>query len=131
MSSFSTITGLNASTISRPPSFATPNTAEAKPQASAPIVVTTNYQPEKKKSHWFLKTIAAIAVIGGGMVAARNYIPQLKKVATEAAPTTGNKDKALYYLAKGADEIQKFVVDAYQKVKGWFDHTTKKPPTTT
>ena len=127
-SSFSTITGLNPSTISRQPTYTAPAASEAKPQASTPIVVTTDYKHENQNSHWFLKTIAAAAVIAGGLVAGRKYIPQLKDISTEAMPTTGTKDKVLYYVAKAGDEIEKFAVDMYNKVKGLFDRSQKTPP---
>ncbi len=127
-SNFSTITGLNAANISRQPTYTATSTVDAKPQASTPIVVNTDYKPEKKSSHWFLKTLAAAVVIAGGLVAGRKYIPQLKEVSTEALPTTGFKDKALYCLAKAGEEIEKFAVGAYEKVKGLFVSNKTTPP---
>lgn len=121
---FSTIAPLSASTISRAPSFVKEGAAETKaePKAEQPVASSSIYDDgtKKKKSHWFLKTIVSLAVIAGGLAAAKNYVPQLKNLDTTVkfADVKGYKDKALYLVAKGGEKVIEYWNSGYNWVKG-------------
>lgn len=70
---FSTITPMTQATISKAPAFSV-NTAPAaaeQPAASSPM--DGAYGQPKKKSHWFIKTLAAVVVVGAALGLGRKY----------------------------------------------------------
>lgn len=134
---FSTIAPLSASTISRAPSFVKEGNAQvnAESKASQPVASSSIYDDgsQKKKSHWFMKTIVALGVIAGGLVLAKQHLPQIKNFDSSGkfADMKGFKDKAFYAVSKGGEEIIKYWNLGFAKVKGMFSkaEATAKPET--
>lgn len=133
---FSTIGQMNTSTISKPPAFSTAAPEVSQPQmpAASTRINTpdSDYEPEKKKSHWLLKTIGAAVVIVGGLAAARKWCPGVKEIILEKELAKDAKfgDKCKYYLAKAGQYITDKAKLAYESVVGIFDKS-KKPKTET
>lgn len=105
------ITQVSPSTISRPPKFQLP--ADTKPAASSPI---NNEPTQKKKNHWFAKTIGAVVVIAAALGLSRAYVPALKKVDI-AADAAGIGKNVMKYLAIAGEFINSNVMKAVDFVK--------------
>ena len=120
---FTTIGPLSASTISKPPSFVKEGAkTAAEPKAEQPVASSSIYDDgkEKKNSHWFLKTVVALAVIAGGLAAAKKYVPQVRDfVAPEKfSDVKGYKDKALYLISKGGEKVIELATKTWDAIKG-------------
>lgn len=134
---FSTISQMDLTTVSKLPAFST-NTSAQKPPAAAPndmssqqplasSRINNNYEPEPKKSHWFLKTLGAIIVIGGALVAARKSSASIKEIdlTKELSKEAKLADKAKFYTAKAGEWIIVKAKAAKEWVVGIFDKTKK------
>ena len=115
---FSTITPMSQSTISRVPTYSNQASAQV---ASTPI---ESEQP-KKNNHWFLKTLAALAVVTTAVALLRGKVDVFKNfdVNSKLADNAGLKDKAMFYgkkaIAVAGDFVNKYAGLAVEKVKGW------------
>lgn len=117
-SSFSTITPLNTSTISKMPAYASNNQPQAQqPAASNPLDA---YSAPKKKSHWFLKTIATLAVLTAAVGLGRKFLPNVFDSAATVAKDANIFKKGLEYtklgIAKAGDFVNKYAEMAYKWV---------------
>lgn len=93
-----------------------------------------------KEKHGFLrflgKIVLTVAVISGGAVAARKFIPKLKKENFDISKGLDEKakfgDKAKFYLAKFADWIEGGFKGIFSKTKneGGDNAPPKEPPAT-
>lgn len=120
---FSTIRPMDPSTISRMPAY-TAN--PATPAASSPIGSET----KKKKSHWFLKTLAAVAVVAGGAALLRGKVDMFKNFDVKAAlPSTATfVDKAKHYAMKSVAVAGDFLISKTTTAYNWVKNlVTKKP----
>lgn len=116
---FSTIRPMGPATISRAPSYST--TTNNAPAASSPM--DANAAP-KKKSHWFLKTLTAVAVVAAAVGLGRKYLPAVFDSAATIAKDAKWHEKALGYAKKyigvAGDYVNTYASKAvdYAK-KGW------------
>ena len=96
------IVPLSQETISKPPKY-TQQTSQ-QPTASTPI---TGEEAKKKSSHWFLKTIGAIVVVGAALGLGRKFVPALKNIDLSTAATSGAKwyETGLRYVAQAGEYI--------------------------
>lgn len=120
---FSTIRPMEQSTISRMPAYtANPVT----PAASSPI----GSEPKKKNSHWFLKTLAAVAVIAGGAALLRGKVDVFKNFDVKAAlPSTATfVDKAKHYAMKAVAVTGDFLISKGTAVCNWVKGLIPKKP---
>ena len=133
---FSTIRPMDPATVSRAPSFTTTNNA---PAASSPI---DNGSAPKKKSHWFLKTIAAVVVVAAALGLGRKYLPTVFDSAATIASDAKWYQKAIGYTKKYLGVAGDFVINCTGKVvdyakQGWefiankFKGGATTPPATT
>ena len=115
---FSTITPMSQSTISKMPTYSTQTSAQV---ASTPI----DSQQPKKNNHWFLKTLAAVAVLTAAVGLLRGKVDMFKNfdVAGKLAEDANLKDKAVFYgkkaIAVAGDFVNKYANLALETVKGW------------
>lgn len=116
---FSTITPMSQATISKKPAYSNQSTAHV---ASTPI---DSEQP-KKSNHWFLKTLATVAVLTAAVGLLRGKVDMFKNfdVTSKLADNANLKDKAMYYgkkaIAVAGDFVNKYASLALETVKGWF-----------
>lgn len=114
---FSTITPMSQSTISKMPTYSN----QVAQVASTPI----DSQEPKKNNHWFLKTLAAVAVITAGVGLLRGKVDMFKNfdVAGKLADNASLKEKAVFYskkaVAVAGDFVNKYANLAVETVKGW------------
>ena len=107
---FSTITPMSQATISKKPAY----TNSAQPAASSPI----SEQP-KKKSHWFLKTLVAAAVVLGTAAALRGKVDMFKNFDKGSTLAEGAKflDKMKHHGKKAVAVVGDFVNE--NALKAW------------
>lgn len=134
---FSTIRPMDPATISRVPSYST--TTNNAPAASSPMDAGT---APKKKSQWFLKTIATVAVVAAAVGLGRKYLPAVFDPAITIAKDAKWHQKAIGYAKKyigvAGQYINEYAGKAVDYVKkGWnfvankFKGGATTPPTTT
>lgn len=116
---FSTIRPMDPATISRAPSYST--TTNNAPAASSPM--DTGAAP-KKKSHWFLKTLAAVAVVAAAVGLGRKYLPAVFDSTATIAKDAKWHEKALGYAKKyigvAGDKVIEYASKAVDYAKqGW------------
>ena len=115
---FSTITPMSQSTISKKPTYSNQASAQV---ASTPI----DSGKQKKNNHWFLKTLAAVAVITAGVGLLRGKVDMFKNfdVTSKLAENANLKEKAVLYGKKAVsvagDFVNKYAHLAVETVKGW------------
>ena len=113
--SFSTLTPMSQATISKAPTY-------SKTQAQTPIA-STSIEPKesKKSSHWFLKTLATVAVLTAGVALLRGKVDVFKNFDKTLPLADGAKflDKAKYYGQKAIAVVGDFVIDNAQKAFAW------------
>ena len=80
------IVPLSPETISKPPKYTNANAQQ--PAASTPM---NTEEPAKKKSHWFLKTIGAIVVVGAALGLGRKFVPALRDINLSQVADEGAK----------------------------------------
>ncbi len=109
------IVPLSQETISRPPKYTQANTQQ-QPTASTPM---TTDETAPKSSHWFLKTIGAIVVIGAALGLGRKYVPALKNINLSQAADEGAKwyQKGLRYVAQAGEYINNKAVTSWNWIK--------------
>ena len=128
---FSTIRPMDPATISRVPSYTTDNA----PAASSPI---DNSAAPKKKSHWFLKTLAAVVVVAAALGLGRKHLPKVFDSAVTIADNAKWHEKAIAYtkkyLGKAGDFVNNFVKQGWEfianKFKGGATTHSATTPTT-
>lgn len=96
------IVPLSQETISKPPKYTQQNAQQ--PAASTSI---NGEEPKKKNSHWFLKTVGAVVVIGAALGLGRKYLPALKNIDLSQAANQGAKwyETGLRYVAQAGEYI--------------------------
>ncbi len=125
--SFSTITPMNPATISRKPTYAV--NSQPQPAASTPIDAPAG-QPAKKKSHWFLKTLAAVVVLAAAVGLGRKYLPNTFDPAAKLAGTENFMQKGLYYtklgIAKAGEFVNTYTSKAWNATKNFVTNLFSK-----
>ena len=121
---FSTIRPMDPATISRAPSYTTNNA----PAASSPI---DNGSAPKKKSHWFLKTIATVVVVAAALGLGRKYLPTVFDSAATIASDAKWYQKAIGYTKKylgvAGDFVNNFVKQGWEFIANKFKGGAKTP----
>lgn len=121
---FSTITPLSTSTISKKPAFSVNN---QQPAASSPVN-TFEAEPKKKNNHWFLKTLATVAVVAAAVGLGRKYLPEIFNPAATLNGTENLLQKGLHYakvyIGKAGECVNSTVSAGINFVRNLF---TKKP----
>ena len=124
MSDFSMITPLNTATISRSPSYSKGPQVQAAPDALASTPVDAyGYPQQKKKSHWFLKTLAAVVVLGTTAAILRKKVDVFKNFDLAGAKLADNAsltDKAKFYGTKAVSYVGEKVNKGVDYVMGLF-----------
>lgn len=132
-SEFSRIMPLNTATISKTPAYA--NNAQVQPQTAAQPAASSPMDaygyPQKKKSHWFLKTLAAVVVLGGTAAVLRKKVDVFKNfdLASPLKEGANFTEKAKYYGTKAVAYVGEQInkgVDAFLKL---FKSTKEKGST--
>lgn len=111
---FSTIGQMSQATISQKPTYSTDTTGQ---QPAASTAMDSQGHPKPKKSHWFIKTLATIVVLGAAVGLGRKYgIPKFDPKAA-LAEGAGTMDKVKHssqkYLAVAGDFINSNVGKAW------------------
>ena len=113
--SFSTLGPMNPATISKMPTY-------TKAAAQAPVA-STSLEPKdaKKNSHWFLKTLATVAVLTAGVALLRSKVDVFKNFDKALPLADGAKflDKAKHYGLKAVAVAGDFVIDNANKAIAW------------
>lgn len=124
---FSTIRPMDPATVSRAPSFTTTNNT---PVASSPI---DNGSAPKKKSHWFLKTIATVAVVAAALGLGSKYLPSVFNSKATIASDAKWYQKAIGYTKKylgvAGDFVNNFVKQGWEFIANKFKGGAKTPTT--
>ena len=124
---FSTIRPMDPATVSRAPSFTTTNNT---PVASSPI---DNGSAPKKKSHWFLKTIATVAVVAAALGLGSKYLPSVFNSKATIASDAKWYQKAIGYTKKylgvAGDFVNNFVKQGWEFIGNKFKGGAKTPTT--
>lgn len=127
--SFSTITPMNPATISKKPTYAVNN--QPQPAASTPMDAPAG-QPDKKKSHWFLKTLATVVVLAAAVGLGRKYLPDTFNPAAKLSGNEGFMQKGLHYaklgIAKAGEFVNTYTGKAYNATKNFFTNLFAKKP---
>ena len=137
MSDFSVITPLNTATISRSPSYSKGPQVQAAPDALASTPVDAyGYPQQKKKSHWFLKTLAAVAVLGTTAAILRKKVDVFKnfdlagaKLADKASLTEKAKfygTKVVSYVGEKVNQGVDYVVRLFKGLGEGAEKTAEK-----
>lgn len=126
--SFSTITPMTQATVSQKPTYSINN---QQPAASTPMDAPYGQQPaKKKKSHWFLKTLATVVVLAAATGLGRKYLPKTFDPAAKLAGTENIFQKGLHYVKLGVAKTGEFVNTnvgkAYDATKNFFSKLFKK-----
>ena len=109
------IVPLSQETISKQPKYTTQSSAQ-QPTASTPM---NGEETKKKKSHWFLKTVGAVVVVGAALGLGRKYLPALKNIDLSQAAAQGAKwyETGLRYVAQAGEYINTKAVAGLNWIK--------------
>lgn len=109
------IVPMSQETISKRPKY---STSEPQQPVASTTVSTQDTGAKKKKSHWFLKTLATVAVVAAAVGLGRKYIPALSKIDL-SVPATGAKftEKAVRFVAQAGETVNNYASQALNYLK--------------
>lgn len=127
---FSTITALNPATITKAPTYTkTPKSQPTQTVASSPM--DAYGYPQKKNNHWFLKSLAAVVVLGGAAAILRKNVDVFKNfdLTGKLAEDAKIVDKAKFYGTKAVAYVGEQINKGIDTLINWVTHRKDKVDT--
>lgn len=117
---FATITPMSTATISKKPAYSVDT--QQQPAASSPM---DNGSQVPKKSHWFIKSLATIVVLGAAAGLGAKFLPNVFNSKAVLATDANIFNKGLHYAKVGVGHagefINKYAEVAYNWTKNLFN----------